>query len=228
MAYQKQIVNIAILVVMIAASVAAHALRPTDRISDDGPRIELEKIIPVAFSDWKELDTGGAGVVNPQQQAVINMIYSQTLSRTYVNSKGEYIMLSIAYGDNQSDANQVHLPDVCYPAQGFQLRASEKDAVATDHGQINVKRLFTVLGTRHEPLTYWTMVGNTVAIGGYQTKMAQLSYGFSGKIPDGLIFRVSTISNDTESAYELQDRFIKALIGNITPEQRHRLAGLNT
>lgn len=228
MSFKKQIANIAILLVMIAASVAAHALRPTDRISDDGERVNLEQLIPLEFAGWKQLDTGSAGVVNPQQQAVINMIYSQTLSRTYVNSKGEYIMLSIAYGENQSDANQVHLPDVCYPAQGFQLRDSEKTAINTDFGKIDVKRLFTVMGIRQEPLTYWTTVGNKIAIGGYQTKMAQLSYGFAGKIPDGLIFRVSTISGDTAEAYGLQEVFIKDLLANLTPQQRHRLAGLDT
>ena len=34
-------------------------------------------------------------------------------------------MLSIAYGKNQSDALQLHKPEICYPAQGFTLLAKQ-------------------------------------------------------------------------------------------------------
>lgn len=224
--FRKQGVNVIVLVVMLCSSLLAYGLKPTDKIADDGNPINLETLLPKEFDNWKEVSLGTGNIVNPQQQEVINRIYSQTLSRTYVNNAGEYIMVSVAYGEDQSDSNQLHLPDVCYPAQGFQIHKSEKSVIDTDFGTIPVKRLYTVMGNRSEPLTYWTTVGNTVAIGGFQTKMAQLQYGFKGKIPDGLIFRVSSISRDLDAAYNTQDDFLKSLIANLNPEQRLRVAGI--
>ncbi len=224
---KKQLLNISVLAVMLCASFLAYALKPTDKIADDAEPVKLESLFPKEFGVWAEVPQASGGIVNPQQQLVIERIYSQTLSRTYVDNQGNYIMLSVAYGENQSDANQLHLPDVCYPAQGFQIHKAEKGVLNTDFGSIPVKRLYTVLGNRNEPLTYWTTVGNTVAIGGFQTKIAQLQYGFQRKIPDGLILRVSSISRDLDEAYKVQDDFVKSLIANLTPEQRLRVAGIN-
>ena len=105
-------------------------------------------------------------MVDPQQQELIDKIYTQTLSRTYVNPSGYRIMLAIAYGDDQRDAMQLHYPEVCYPAQGFSLKGKEKGTVATENGIIPVTRILTNLGQRNEPVTYWTTVGDQVFRGG--------------------------------------------------------------
>ena len=219
--------NLSLLIVMMAAAILAFAVKPTHKIVDEVGGIDLEKIIPSEFGDWKELEHQIGGIVNPQQELALQKIYNQTLSRTYVNKSGQHIMLSIAYGEDQSDANQLHLPDVCYPAQGFQVRESTRGEIKTEFGTIQVKRLFTVMGARSEPLTYWTTVGNKVVLGGYETKKVQLSYGFSGYIPDGLIFRVSNITNEKEEAYLLQEQFVNSLLNQLSKTTRERIAGLS-
>lgn len=216
---------IVICLLMISASVSAILMKPTHKIAQDGTPVNLEEIIPRNFGNWREVELN-AGIVNPQQKQELERIYSQTLSRTYKNSNGEYVMLSIAYGEDQSDSNQLHLPDVCYPAQGFQVRSSSKAKIQTAYGSVSIKRLFTVLGARNEPLTYWTTVGDKVAIGGKAVKLEQLKYGFSGKIPDGLIFRVSTITSDESYGYSVQEKFIKDIIETLDPQNRKRIAGL--
>ena len=219
--------NFSLLIVMMAVAILAFAVKPTHKIVDEVGGIDLEKIIPSEFGDWKELEHKIGGIVNPQQELALQKIYNQTLSRTYVNKSGQYIMLSIAYGEDQSDTNQLHLPDVCYPAQGFQVRESTRAEIKTEFGTIPVKRLFTVMGARNEPLTYWTTVGNKVVLGGYETKKAQLSYGFSGYIPDGLIFRVSNITNEKEEAYLIQEQFVHSLLSQLSKATRERIAGLS-
>jgi hypothetical protein len=52
-----------------------------------------------------------------------------------------------------------------------------------------------------------------------------LSYGLNGMVPDGLIFRVSSIQSDSANAYKLQDQFVNALFSSIAPAQQARLAG---
>lgn len=211
---------------MIVAAATAFMIRPTHRIVDEIGSINLDKIIPHEFDGWRELDMPTGGIVNPQQEQELQKIYSQTLSRTYVNAAGQYIMLSIAYGEDQSDSKQLHLPDVCYPAQGFRIQDSQRGVINTEFGAIPVKRLYTVMGNRNEPLTYWTTVGNQITLGGYETKKAQLRYGFKGYIPDGLIFRVSNITSDKEEAYSVQEKFVNSLIHQLDKPLRQRIAGL--
>ncbi|MDO9149912.1 MAG: EpsI family protein [Methylotenera sp.] len=218
--------NIIIAVLMFITSGVALALRPTERIADEGPAVDLETIIPKQFGDWQEEPLRVSQIVNPQQKQVLDEIYTQILSRTYINNKGERIMLSIAYGADQSDAKQLHYPEVCYPAQGFQIISSKYDEVITSVGNVRVKRMMAILGDRTEPVTYWSTVGNKVVVGGKETKLEQLRYGFKGKIPDGLLFRVSSINNDPAEGYMLQDDFLNQIVTSMPINNRLRIAGI--
>jgi EpsI family protein len=211
---------------MIAVAGLAFAITPTHRIADQGAPVNLDSIIPARFGDWAIDEKIFYQQVSPEVKASLDKIYTQTLSRTYVNTKGERIMLSIAYGADQSDAKQLHYPEVCYPAQGFQIVSTQLGAVKTGFGNIRVKRIMTVSGNRTEPLTYWTTVGNQVVVGGKETKLEQLRYGFRGQIPDGLLFRVSSIAEDANQGYSLQDEFLKAIIAAMPANNRLRIAGI--
>ncbi|KAB2322420.1 EpsI family protein [Betaproteobacteria bacterium SCN1] len=211
---------------MFAAAGLALALKPTQKIADAGPRIDLETLIPETFGDWKIDATITPLIANPEQEAMINRIYSQTLTRTYVNARGERVMLSIAYGGDQSDNMAVHKPEVCYPAQGFQiLKNPAIGSFSTDEGSIPVKRLVAGQGRRIEPITYWTTVGDTVEVSGLKWKLQQLKYGLTGKIPDGLLFRVSSIQADETAAYRIQDDFTREMLRAMNPQGRERIVG---
>lgn len=211
---------------MFAAAGMALALKPTVRIVDSEPKLDLETLIPKTFGDWKIDETIVPLISNPEQQALIKEIYNQTLTRTYVNSNGEHIMLSIAYGGDQSDNMAVHKPEVCYPAQGFQiLKNPTISSFATGEGSIPVKRLVATQGRRIEPITYWTTVGDTVAVNGLKWKLQQLKYGLTGKIPDGLLFRISSIQADDTKAYHIQDAFTRDLLKAMSPDGRQRIIG---
>lgn len=215
-----------LMVVMIITSILAMAYQPTHKIADDGPVVNLETMIPKQFGDWQKVSQEAMQIINPQQKEVLEKIYTQTLSRSYINANGDRVMLSIAYGADQSDAKQLHYPEVCYPAQGFQVLSNRAGILKTDFGTIKVKRLIAVIGNRVEPLTYWTTVGNTVVAGNKVAKITQLKYGLKGEIPDGLVFRVSSISDSPKQAFELQHNFISELFKRLPTEDRTKLAGL--
>lgn len=208
---------------MLAASGLALALRPTEKIA--GPAVDLEVMIPRSFGEWREEEQKSVQIVDPQQQEMIDKIYTQTLSRTYINNQGYRIMLAIAYGDDQRDAMQTHYPEVCYPAQGFALENKQSGTLTTANGLIPVTRILTSLGPRHEPVTYWTTIGDRVVRSGIQKKFAEMSYGLNGKIPDGMLIRVSSIDTDATNAYEMQTQFADRMLGALTPEYRAKLNG---
>ncbi|MBK9347406.1 MAG: EpsI family protein [Burkholderiales bacterium] len=211
---------------MFGAAGMAVTLRPHQRIADQGPQFELETLIPEAFGEWRSEPTSAAQIVDPQQQEMLNKIYSKTLSRTYVNPQGYRIMLSIAYGRDQTDTAQVHKPEVCYPAQGFVLHDRHVDVLQHSAGSIPITRLSTSLGPRKEPVSYWIMIGETVIkTGSFDKKLVELGYGLRGKIPDGILIRASSIDADTANAYTMQDQFSKQMIEAVTPALRWRVTG---
>lgn len=211
---------------MLLSAGLGASLLPTILLSDQRPKVSLEQLVPRQFGTWNVLQQSTGQIINPQQAEVLTRIYTQTLSRSYVNAEGNVVMLSIAYGANQSDNTSLHYPEVCYPAQGFQVLRQERSVLATVYGDIPVARLLTKLGNRSEPVTYWSTVGDQVVPRGLRTKLTQLTFGFRGQIPDGLIFRVSSITNDASEGHELQAKFVRDLIDELPPSARLRLTGL--
>lgn len=225
MSMNMRLRNLLLLALMVAASGLALALKPTVRVADSGPKVDLELLIPRQFGEWREAQFGSAQIVDPQQKAVIDKIYNQTLTRTYVNPRGYAIMLSLAYGSDQSDSLQLHKPEVCYPAQGFQVDSRQVGALVLPVGTIPATRLMTTLGPRKEPVTYWTTVGDEVIVGGLQKKLVEMRFGFSGRIPDGMLIRISSIDGNKERAFEFHQQFAEAMVGAVATDQRRRLVG---
>jgi len=211
---------------MFAASVGAMVARPTKKLAEDRPNISLEAMVPTQFGDWKEEPLRHMEVVNPETQALLDKLYTEILSRTYVNSSGYRIMLSLVYGSDQRGSLQAHKPEVCYPAQGFKLEKNEPGRLVTSFGDIPVRRLFSHLGARHEPVTYWFAVGGEAVMGTTQKRMVDLRYFLTGRIPDGLLFRVSSIDRDVARAHQMQDQFTNQLLQAASPADRKRLSGL--
>lgn len=218
--------SLVLLVLMVVASYTTWVFRPITLLADQRPKVNLEQLLPSKFGDWHELQQSNGQIVNPQQTSLLQKLYTQTLSRSYINSKGVVVMLSIAYGANQSDSVALHYPEICYPSQGFQLLSSAMGTLETQFGTLSVKRLLTKLGSRSEPVTYWSTLGDKIVQGGINTKLAQLDYGFKGLIPDGMIFRISSINQDAANGFEVQAEFTRELFAAIPADSRLRLAGL--
>lgn len=220
--------NFLLLALMVATSCLAIALTPTQKVATHTTAIDLDASVPASFGNWHLDAKQPVQLVNPVQNEVISRIYSQTLTRTYINSDGYRIMLSLAYGDDQRSgkAMAVHFPEVCYPAQGFSVTSNVLSSIATPYKEILVRRLETMLGeSRHEPVTYWITLGDDITLGGFERRIAELRYGLRGEIPDGLLFRVSSIDADSARAFEVQAEFVRDLLGAIPDTQRVRLAG---
>lgn len=210
----------------ILAGSAAWALTPRRRLSDLQGSLHLSDLIPTQFGAWRVDPLQQAGIVNPQLQEVINRIYSDTLSRTYVRTDGRRIMLSVAYGSDQRDGMQVHYPEVCYPAQGFQIRAQRRDNLRVHGLTIPVKRLLTNLGSgRIEPVTYWIVVGETAIRSNTEMKFVEMVYGLKGIVPDGLIFRVSSIGENESEEFAMQDDFVSQVYGAVSYTHKERIFG---
>ena len=210
---------------MLLTAGVAKVVTPTIRLSDSRPPLVLTEVIPSKFGDWEEDREQVSAVVNPTAAAEIARIYAQTLSRTYINKNGERIMLSIAYGTDQSDNLSVHFPEGCYVGQGFAIGATTRGGLATSVGAVPVARLVASMNSRNEPITYWVVVGDKAVDSSWEMKKVKLNYSLRGEIPDATLMRVSNITGNVEQGYQLQQQFVSAMLASMTPAARYHFSG---
>ena len=211
---------------MCGVSAAGFAARPSARTEGATKTLSLETMVPKSFGDWIMLPEQASQIVNPQVQEKLDQIYNQILSRTYLHKDGYRIMLSLAYGGDQRGGLQAHRPEVCYPGQGFQLGLMEDGALPTSYGVIDVRRLQTSLGTRKEPVTYWFTVGDRVVNGKMDKRIAEIRLALTGQVPDGMLFRISSIDADSGRAFERQQEFAAQMMSAVPSKVRKQLSGL--
>lgn len=211
---------------MLGGAGAAVWARPTRHLADEIGMPDLETLFSTEFGDWR-VDTSIPVILpSPDVQALLNKIYNQVLARTYVNVRtGERVMLSVAYGGDQSDGTSAHRPEVCYPAQGFAIRANQSGTLQVGAHEIAVRRLMSSLGQRHEPITYWVVVGGAVVTTGIGQKLAQMRYGLRGIIADGMLVRLSNIDPNMARGHALHETFSGDLYAAVSEAARLRIFG---
>lgn len=227
-----------LLALLLLAAWAGHALRPRHSLAEGLPSIDLAVQVPTEIGEWR-LDSSIVPVLpDPTLQAKLAATYDQTLARTYVNPIGERVMLTIAYGrDQSSEATAVHRPEFCYGAQGFRVLATGVERLTLgeaedDASAVTVQRLVATLGRRVEPITYWVTLGDEATLPGVGRKLKQLRHGVAGNVADGMLVRVSSLNPltpepvATGSPYALQDRFLRDLMHAVPPTLRARYFGI--
>ena len=170
---------------MLCASLASYALTPSKFLADNIEAINLEAAVPKVVGDWTLDPTVIPVSVTPGQKEVLDQIYSQIVSRTYVNKSGRRIMLSIAYGSSQTRQMRAHRQEVCYAAQGFQINDLKHETISVAGTNIAATRMVAVHKSRSEPVTYWFTMGDSVVRSYLDRQLTQLRYALSGVIPDG-------------------------------------------
>lgn len=210
---------------MVAALGLEHIARPTIYMTDKLGKPNLETLFPLQFGDWR-VDARAVMVQpNPATQALLDSIYNQTLTRTYINTAGNRIMLSVAYGGDQSDGTRAHVPEVCYPAQGFQITSNTSGQLNLTNRVVGVRHLMSTMGSRDEPITYWLVVGDQVTVSRTDQKLAQFRLGLKGLIPDGMLVRVSSIDSNMARGHQMQANFLADLAAAVPEAARDRVFG---
>lgn len=211
---------------MLAALAASEAMQPTHRLADERGPLNLATDVPSAFGDW-QIDQSIVPILpDPSVQAKLDVLYTQILARTYVNSAGGRVMLTIAYGSDQSsEATSVHRPEFCYSAQGFRVSGAQQATVALPAQPLQVVHLTARIGERFEPITYWVTLDQMATLPGWRRKLTQLRYGLNGDIPDGMLVRTSTVGLSEAESFALQSQYLQSLFQAMSPAVRPRYFG---
>lgn len=234
---RNQLNSILATVAILTTALCGDILIPRTLMASANPSLNLETMIPQEFGKWKYCPT--LGLVTPtvpeyveanENTELEKRIYSQEIGRTYVDDEGHTVMLLIAYGPEQNYRLKAHRPEVCYTAQGFRVwdKTEHRLVMNKNASSFTLSRLITQRETRFEPVSYWMRVGNDVSSGIFDNQILRLKYGLKGLIPDGALIRVSTIGLPAAQSFELQDQFIRDLLGSISPSAQRFLIGTHS
>lgn len=215
---------------MAAAMGATAALavwaRPSRTVADARGRERLESIFPAVAEGWR-VDPRATGVVRPAaDQGRLYGIYDQVLERVYAHADGRRVMLSVAYGAEQSVGLQMHRPEVCYPSGGFKVRDLHRATMPVAGQSLPVTRLTASMPGRPEPITYWSILGDVAQTDAVAFRWRQITSGLRGQILDGMLVRVSSIDDDAARAFRTHAEFADALARAMSPELRQRVIGI--
>jgi EpsI family protein len=212
-------------VAMLAAAALAYFMTPHRLMARTQATFDIEAHIPYAFGDWSQLK--GVQAIKPPPDGLEAQIYNQEVSRAFVDKEGHVVMFIVAYGESQSDRLQLHHPEVCYTAQGFRVTRpiTSRFEWSPSAPPIKLTRLVATREDRVEPISYWMRVGYDVSNSNWSRQALKLQYGLRGWIPDGALFRVSTIGLKPDLGFQLQDKFVRDLINAVSPETRTFLIG---
>lgn len=211
---------------LVAAPLLASGLKPTLRAAEVSAPVQFEAQIPEAFGGWTWDPATLPVMPDRHVQAFVNRAYSQTLARTYVNARGERVMLSLAYNSIEDlQMSYLHRPEACYSAQGFAVRTLGQGEVRYGTSRVPVRRLVATMGPRHEPISYWVVMVDQARYLGLGWYIDRLVYGLRGWIPDGVLVRVSSIDASVDRAQQLQDDFLTELQAVLPAAVRSRYFG---
>jgi len=199
-----------------AAGIAA-ARQPNIHVDYLGKN-KLDKILPEKIGRWNFVSS--SGLVVPPEDQLSRALYSQLLTRVYSSADGTQMMLLVAQSGSQTGILQIHRPEICYNAGGYQLSDLGPHTVKLPWGTIPTMSLTAQNGSRIEQLAYWTRIGKHMPLNWRQQRLAVALDNLNREIPDAVMVRVSTINNDREPALSSIDEFVVAMLGSVAPQMR--------
>jgi EpsI family protein len=200
-----------------AAGGIAAWRKPDERLDYLG-RAKLEDVLPRKIGRWDFV--AASGLVVPPNDQLVQALYSQLLTRVYWDGQNAPIMLLAAQSASQTGFLQIHRPETCYTAGGYQISAVAPHPIQVGPAIIPANSMNASAGGPTEHVIYWTRIGNQMPSSWKQQKLAVAEQNLQGVIPDAILVRVSTVSNDGAIARATIDGFVRAMIESVPANLR--------
>ena len=209
----------------LAAVGVAYGLEPRQRVSLLGQGM-LEQILPTTVADWTSRDVGDLAAP-ATQDSLAAKLYGQLVQRVYQQaSTGAEVMMLMAHGDSQTNELQLHRPEVCYPAFGFQLSGDKSAQILLARGvELPGRQLTANAPGRQENIIYWARLGEFLPISGNEQRLDRIRTAMRGVVADGLLARFSLLGSDPTAAFATLEGFVPQLLKAVAANRRPALVG---
>lgn len=210
---------------LVAAAGGAFALTPRERLNLLGDK-KLEKVVPLRIGAWSVAPSNAMILPESGEGTLSDRLYDQTVSRLYTSESELPVMMVIAYGSTQSDQLQLHRPEVCYTAVGFEITSAQKVMVPlSGSAQLPARELVARANERVEPILYWTRVGDYLPASGNEQRLMKLRSEMRGYVADGVLVRLSTIGEPSPEAFGALQMFAREMLASVYPTALPALVG---
>jgi EpsI family protein len=181
-------------------------------------RQKLEDLIPKTIGRWKFV--AASGLVIPPEDQLSKAVYSQLLTRVYADGDNPPIMLLVAQSGSQTGVLQIHRPEFCYTAGGFQLSSAPPQQITVGSKVLTATALDATAEGRTEHVVYWTRIGDRMPLSWKAQRLAVAELNLRGIIPDAIMVRISTVNGDARAARAAIKDFMKELLQSVAPDRR--------
>jgi EpsI family protein len=209
----------------LAAAGAAFALTPRRVLSRLGAA-RLDQVAPAHVPGWSWRDVTGLAPPSTADDLVAQL-YDQVLERIFISdATGNQIMMMLAHGASQTNELQLHRPEVCYPAFGYQLSNEGPLLLAVAPGVAIPGRKFVASAPgQQESVVYWTRIGDSLPTDARGQRTARLRAEIDGYVCDGVLARFSTTDLDPAPSFALLQTFIPRFLAAAPVAQLPALVG---
>ena len=207
------------------AAGAAYALKPRKYLSLSGAE-KVDDILPRTFGQWSSRDV--SNLVAPKQEGDLTArLYGEVVERIYRHQpSGAEIMMLVAHGDTQTNDLQLHRPEVCYPAFGFEIAQNAPMQLQLPAGlTLPGRRLVAELPGRRESIVYWARLGEFMPVNGAEQRLDRLKTAMAGYVADGLLARFSAVGPDSAAVMARLEQFVPELVMAVAAAKRSVFIG---
>lgn len=192
------------------------------------PKVSAKPITQAGFRDAIPSKVGGwtsrksqEVVLPPQDES--NELYENQETRIYEGPGLPSIMFLVAFSSIQQNDVQVHRPEVCYPASGYPIISTSETKIAYRDRKFSGRELVADRGGLSERIIYWIRVGDFFPTAWREQRIDMALANLSGTVPDGVLFRVSTLENPGDTTSAALRGFIEAFLNEVTPSFRQEV-----
>lgn len=203
---------------LFGAAAGVAAWRQPRRAFDQLGTQKLEALVPKKIRQWNFV--AASGLVVPPEDQLSQAVYSQLLTRVYSDGENPPMMLLVAQSGSQTGLLQVHRPETCYTAGGYQITPIEPRPINLGSTVLPTNTMQASAGGATEHVLYWTRVGDQLPASWREQKLAVAEQNLRGIIPDAILVRVSTVNPNRAQALAALDSFVQALIASVPPSRR--------
>lgn len=187
---------------------------------DDG---SVAKAIPEEIGPYKALSQDG--LVLPPEDELTKSLYDEVVARVYFAPGLAPIMAVFAYGSMQDMTLQLHRPSECYPPQGFRISRPTPVPIDLSGHAFDANFLTATRSDRVEQVLYWSRIGDKFPIDRTGEIEEILRRNLRGTKPDGILVRLSIITEDAADARRQMAAFAEEMAGALPPLGRKLLLG---